>query len=105
MIVNIKTCNIVCKEGEDSVDSSLAMTPAQMQNLTSQGRAVSLASLEGVSYYGNEQDVRDMPLEYTRGIDINTLWQESRRSDKKIKDFCKQTRNTKAEGNQKEGGR
>lgn len=104
MFLDIHTCDIKCHDNEDSVDSSLAMTPAQMSRLTSQGRAVSLASLENVSYYGNEIDVRDMPLEYTRGIDMNTLWQESRRSDKKVKDFIRSTKNTRSDGEQMKGG-
>lgn len=94
----MRVCFIKLQNGEDSVDSSLAMTPAQMQRLTSQGRAVSLANLENVSFFGNEIDVHDMPLEYTRGIDVNTLWEQSRISEKKIKDFSKRTINTKTDG-------
>ena len=94
---------------ETSVDSSLAITPAQMANLTASGRAVSMASLEGVSFFTNEQDVRDMPIEYTRGIDVNEVWAASRTSDKRIKDAYKQykkrTINTRTEGEQMEGGR
>lgn len=94
----MRVCFIKLQTGEDSVDSSLSMTPAQMQRLTSQGRAVSLANLENVSFFGNEIDVKDMPLEYTRGIDVNTLWEQSRISEKKIKDFSKRTINTKIDG-------
>lgn len=94
----MRVCIIKLQTGEDSVDSSLSMTPAQMQRLTSQGRAVSLANLENVSFFGNEIDVKDMPLEYTRGIDVNTLWEQSRISEKKIKDFSKRTINTKTDG-------
>lgn len=94
----MRVCFIKLQNGEGSVDSSLAMTPAQMQRLTSQGRAVSLANLENISFFGNEIDVHDMPLEYTRGIDVNTLWEQSRISEKKIKDFSKRTINTKIDG-------
>lgn len=94
----MRPCIIKLQEGEETVDSSLAMTPSQMQNLTSQGRAVSMANLENVSFFGNEIDVKDMPLEYTRGIDMNTLWEQSRISEKKIKDFAKRTVNTKVDG-------
>lgn len=94
----MRVCFIKLQNGEDSVDSLLAMTPAQMQRLTSQGRAVSLSNLENVSFFGNEIDVHDMPLEYTRGIDVNTLWEQSRISEKKIKDFSKRTINTKIDG-------
>lgn len=76
---------------ESSVRSGQAITPAQMQNLTNAGRAVSMASLENVSYYDDGlTDSDNMPLENMRGIDENLLWEASENTKEKIRNFRKQ---------------
>lgn len=96
----IKPAKLILHDGESSVDSSLAMTPSQMARLTSQGRAVSMASLEGQSYYCNERDYSDMNIEFQRGIDLNQVWLASKQSKQKIDSFNKRSVNTKSDGNQ-----
>ena len=108
MLIHKHIKNTHLEELESTVDSSLAITPSQMANLTSAGRAVSMASLENQSFFTNEVDVRDMPLEYTRGIDMNEVWAASRTSEKRVKDgikaFRKRSVNTRSDGEQVKGG-
>ena len=85
----VKVCNTVVHkdDGEIEVRNDQAITPSQMSKLTNQGKAVSMASLDNVSYFDNIGDFEGMPLENTRGVDINTLWEASESSKSKIKEF------------------
>lgn len=103
MFLRVRTCIVKNGVGETSVNSNLAITPSKMFDMTSQGQAVSLASLENQSFYTNEPDVKDMLLEYTRGIDMNTLWKQSRRSERSIQEFIRSNKNTRSSGEQKIG--
>lgn len=82
-----RPCEIKNPKGVADTDSRLAMTPAMMLSLTNQGRSVSLASLADYSFFGNELHAEDMPLEYTRGVDMNILWSRAKESSHKLKKF------------------
>ena len=75
---------------EVGVRSDQAITPAQMADLTARGRAVSMASLEQSAYYDDGlTDPEMMPLENTRGIDENILWEQAEATKEKIDEFKK----------------
>lgn len=74
--------------GEQPVKNGLAMTPANMALLTAAGQSVSLSAMENATYYDSQLGVKhcdNMPLEYTRGIDENVLWQASMDAKQKIR--------------------
>lgn len=85
----LRPCIIKNPSGVADTDSRLAMTPAMMMSLTNQGRSVSLASLADYSYFTNEPHVEDMPLENTRGVDMNILWSHAKDATNKLKKFSK----------------
>lgn len=91
-----RRCDCRNKSDETDVNSRLAITPAQMMQMTNAGRAVSMASMDSFAYFDNAPSVDDMPLEYTRGIDENQLWDASIASKRKFKKF-QQEQKTAAE--------
>ena len=83
----VKFCHTINKVYEVDVKSNQAITPSQMDKLTSQGRSISSSSLESMSYHDNIKDFEAMPLENQRGIDMNIAWEASQDAKSKIKDF------------------
>lgn len=67
------------------VISGLSLTPADVYNLTSQGLPVK-TSQQADEYFldGDTNPSIDVPLEFSRGVDINTLWETQRDTRKKV---------------------
>lgn len=93
-VSRLKPCKPSIHDGETSVNSKLAITPSMMQDLTAQGRAVSISSLEHCSYSNNEHTTADMSPEYIRGMDICSLWEQSQISGKRVKNGIKNLNQT-----------
>lgn len=73
------------RDYETPVQSGLAVTPAQMLDLTARGIPISPANL-GLQYDSGYSDLDfNTPLEYTRGVDIGQLWEERENAKQRIK--------------------
>ena len=75
-----------CKCGEDETPTqpNLAVTPAQMMELTAQGIPVSTQNL-GLSYDEGVPELEFTPaLDQMRGIDMCTMWEHQQTSKKKL---------------------
>lgn len=69
----IKYCKL--EEYEEQVQNGLALTPAQMMDLTNRGVPISPANL-GVEYYeGVSVSDFEVPMEHRRGVDIADMWE------------------------------
>lgn len=77
----------VCKTRiyEQHVQNGLSLTPEQMGEMASKGVPISTANL-GVGYQDGVSKLDfQPPLEYTRGIDMNDLWQANKDVSAKLK--------------------
>lgn len=75
----------VYKPCDKPVQSGLAMTPGKVRELTSKGIAVSLSAPSDTQFDGSpERGNFDIDPIFTRGMDQNTLWENSETSRRKI---------------------
>ena len=78
LLIN-RTCKFKnCRYGEfeDPVQNGLAITPAQMLDLTNRGIPVSPSNL-GLEYDDGYSELEfDVPSEHVRGIDMADLWEQ-----------------------------
>lgn len=72
---------------ECDVQGNLALSPSDVIRLTAQGKAIAMHSLDSMLYNAPCDDLNNFPMEYTRGIDENTLYESSLRARKKIRDY------------------
>lgn len=80
--VPIKNCTL--DEYEEQVQNGLALTPAQMMDLTNRGIPISPANL-GVEYYeGVSVTDFEVPMEHQRGVDIADMWEHRQEMRKKL---------------------
>lgn len=77
----IKACII---KNDVGVRSGLALSPAEIENLTNKGRSAALGSLEGNAYYDNLPRGADVPIEDRRGITLDDVWRSSKASQHRI---------------------
>lgn len=78
----IRSCKITSKE---RVQPGLSLTPSEIEHLTARGQAAAVGSLESAMYFDPVNiDKNDIPVQYRRGVDLNTVWRASRNASKKI---------------------
>lgn len=87
--LNLKLCTTVLDEHEPQVLSNLAVTPADMENMTVQGKAIASAQLEPYAYYPPLTAADGLPLDFRRGVDINTAWEASQDAKSKVRAAAK----------------
>lgn len=74
---------------ETPVQSGLAISPSDMLEMTKRGIPITPQNL-GLSYDEGYNDLDfNPPIEYQRGIDIGTLWEERQSAKSRIKDGMK----------------
>lgn len=73
------------QEYEPIVQNGLAITPAEMMNLTNRGIPISPQNLGLVYDEGVSELDFTPPAEYTRGVEINDLWELRQQTRKKAK--------------------
>lgn len=81
---NLILSTIEVGPGESKVQSNLALTPAQMEQMTFQGRAIASQSLELFAQYPRLPLQDGLPLEFRRGVDINTAWEAQQVAREKV---------------------
>lgn len=89
-ISNVAKCEN--KPHEVAVKSNQSVPLAQMDKMRKSGQAIAQSALEGHAYYDSANgvtQVENMPLEYTRGIDENILFEASVESREKIRTWRK----------------
>lgn len=97
MYTSIHFFNNECVKGEKKVNPvNMAITPAMIDQLTSEGKATSMHQLDGMLYYPDIPDNAELPLEMTRGVDENDCWEASQESSEKIRKFYKQKKSQPA---------
>ena len=73
------------KEGEKSVNPrNMSVRPSDIAKLTSEGRATCQQALSDALHYPNIQD-DVLPLEYTRGVDSNDVWEAQQEAQEKVR--------------------
>lgn len=77
----IRTCTI---KNKTSVQSGLALSPADIERLTANGQSAALGSLESNSYYDNLPHGAEPAFENRRGVSINDIWNHSKDAQRKI---------------------
>lgn len=65
------------------VNPNLAITPAQMEHMTLQGRAVSTSALDKFAFFNGDQ-LNGLSLDMVRGADINDVWEASQNTKGKL---------------------
>lgn len=77
----------ICKRKiyEKPVQNGLAVTPAQMAELTAKGVPITASNLGMVFDDGVSKLDYDVPPEHTRGVDINDLWNLKQDIRKKLR--------------------
>lgn len=77
-----------CHEDSQRVRQNMAVTPAQMEDLTSKGIPVSSANMASVFDDGIPNPDWSVPIDNTRGVDIADVWcaqQDARKNLKNAK--------------------
>lgn len=64
---------------DQKVQSGLALTPAQIMQMSERGIPVTTQNLDGMFYDGETRPSWDIPLDQQRGVDVAAMWQ--RRKD------------------------
>lgn len=72
------------KEGEEIVQDGLSLTPAQMDDMVRRGVTVSTQSLGAQFFDDSPGNSFDVPLIYTRGVDMAEAYETSLDSRRKI---------------------
>lgn len=81
----IKVTNARRKDYERVVQNGLAVTPSDMQVLAAKGIPVSPQNL-GLGYQDGVSKLDfQPPIEYTRGVDINDLWEARQQVKDKVR--------------------
>lgn len=77
-----------CKARKDEVKtkSGLSYSPAQMQEMTSRGMAVSSANLETKFYDGEPNPSWNVDILLQKGIDPAEIWEKAQLSKVKLQD-------------------
>lgn len=65
------------------VQSGLSLSPKDIEQMTARGRSASIGSIDDRIYWSHTDDV---PLEHRRGMDINSVWEQSRLARRRIMD-------------------
>lgn len=84
MNINLKYAYCNLGDGEAAVNNNLAVTPADMERMTLQGRAIASGSLELYATFPKLPLEDGLPLEERRGTDINMAWEATQRARKKV---------------------
>lgn len=74
-----KPCRTRSLSTDQKVQSGLALTPAQIMQMSERGIPVTTQNLDGMFFDGETRPSWDIPLDQQRGIDVATMWQ--RRKD------------------------
>ena len=77
----LANCNVL-KPTDKVVQDDLSLTPRQIRQLTERGIAVSTQSLGVIT--DNDCPSDYLPIEHTRGTDINIAWETSQRARQNI---------------------
>lgn len=77
-----RLCNPTLLEGETPVQSGLSLTPSDIERMANQGIAVSTPAAEQFTY--DNDDSWDVPPEYSRDADRNSIWELSQVSKQRI---------------------
>lgn len=89
MYMSIHFFDNSCTLGEKKVNPvSMAIRPADIDRLTSEGKATATSQLKDALYYPNVAD-GVLPFEFTRGIDENDAWEESQKASRKVHKYIK----------------
>lgn len=80
---------------EIPTQNGLSYTPSQMNSLTSQGRATSLATMESSAYYQDGTLNEPLPLEFIRGASMNDAFEMEMDSREKVQNFKSQLQTQK----------
>ena len=84
---NFCTCSLLDHESE--TQPNLSYSPADMANMTAQGRAVSSQNLEHLAFFDGTGDSDNLPLPFCRGVDLNTLWEDAQNTRTKVRRLSK----------------
>lgn len=86
-----------CQRHHDEVEPKpgLAYTPADMAKLHAQGMPINSANIINQFYDGEPNPSFDIPIERQRGLDPAEIWETSKASAKKIKEFEKVVKSKK----------
>lgn len=77
-----RLCHPTLLPHEKIVQSGLALTPSDIERMANQGIAVSTPAAEQFTY--DNSDSWDVPLEYSRDADRNSIWELSQISKQRI---------------------
>lgn len=68
---------------ELTVRNGLAVTPSQMMDMTQRGISISNSNLDYLE--GTPNPSATVPIEQSRGVDVNDVWQASQTAKKRLK--------------------
>lgn len=69
---------------ETTVQPHLAYDIRDVDELTKQGKSISMPSLDSMYYEGSENCTPDVPLDMQRGVNINDVWLASENAKDKL---------------------
>lgn len=85
--MRFRVCSYVRPE-EDKVNPHLAITPTDMEQMSLQHKAIaSNVNENNISFNGNQTS--SLPIEFQRGVTLNTIYEAGLRSRRKIEQFGK----------------
>lgn len=84
----IRSCSVKFLPDESRVQGGLAYTPSDMLRASRDGRAIAPANMS--DDYFSETDNKSSndfstPPEYTRGVDVNDMWEAAQEAKRKIR--------------------
>lgn len=100
----IHPCKIVNQPYEESVQSGLSYSPADMARLTAENRAVHMQELASIQYHDNLPPDAPVPAELRRGADENDLWNNANTTKEKLYDYYNKQKKLKKTNLEEEKG-